>query len=226
MFINILVLFICINFAIGLVTGVEGLPTYIDPTGQNCQIYDPNAVPLDPTLGIPSGQGTEFSGIDEFVDRVQHPTEDTETAEGVWSGVTTWWNSTVDAASAGWGAMSTMMNLVSGAYIFDILENVSITCHLDNRAYLTTAVMYDGNGDTCADLSLTVPCANPTFNQMIETDNTTCLDDDVESPTYNSQIPCNYVWEEVKMGVNVIFSVLLAITLFYWLTGRGHILSS
>ena len=226
MFVNLLVLFICLNFAIGLVTGVEGLPTYIDPAGQNCQIYDPTAVPVDPSLSVPSGQGTEFSGIDEFVERIQHPTEDTETAPGVWSGVTDWWNGVTDAASAGWGAMSTMMNLVSGAYIIDIVENFNITCHLDNRAYLTTATMTDGNGDTCATLSLTVPCANPTYHMMIEDNNTTCLDEDTESPTYNTQIPCNAVWEEVKMGINVIFSVLLVITLFYWLTGRGHILSS
>jgi len=226
LFLNLLVLFICLNFSIGMVTGIEGLPTYIDPAGQNCQLYDPDGVPVDPAVNIESGQGTTFDDMDDLVDRIQHPTEDTETAEGVWSGVTTWWNSTVDAASAGWSSMSTMMNMVSGAYIFDIMENISISCHLDNRAYLTTATMTDGNGDTCATLSLTVPCENPTHEIMIETNNTTCLDEDPTSATYNTQIPCNYVWEELKMGVNVIFTFLLAITLFYWLTGRGHILSS
>ena len=36
----------------------------------------------------------------------------------------------------------------------------------------------------------------------------------------------NPMWQDFKNGIYVIFTVLLMVTLFYWITGRGHILSS
>ena len=57
-------------------------------------------------------------------------------------------------------------------------------------------------------------------------------DKDPNSPTYEQLIPMddgtgsNAMWEYIKTGFQVIISFIIIITVFYWLTGRGHILSS
>ena len=58
------------------------------------------------------------------------------------------------------------------------------------------------------------------------------MDKDPNSPTYMTMIPMddgtggNAMWDYIKMGLHTIIGVLICLTLFYWVTGRGHILSS
>lgn len=53
------------------------------------------------------------------------------------------------------------------------------------------------------------------------------LDTNPESETYNQIIPIeNPVWDAFKLTFRAIIVVLTTLTLFYWLSGRGHILSS
>ena len=50
------------------------------------------------------------------------------------------------------------------------------------------------------------------------------------APPVQVSAPCfvdvvNEMFVQFKYGVYIIFSMLMIITVFYWLTGRGHILS-
>lgn len=245
MFVNLFLLFICVNFALNLV-GAAGSPLAVDMDG-DCHPYLPGVVEVDPVIGQMDTAGVEdvwhtennAPGQDGIIDiydvqgQIKHPDDNTETAQGVWSGATGWFNSITDAASKGWAAMETMMNMVSGGYIVDIIENTSIDCQIDNRALLTTV-------EECSALPTPVaaPCDNPYFGHMtkprvVETTGATCLDSFNKTPpeANKATAPClrdadNIMWDQFKTGVYAIFSVLLVITLFYWLTGRGHILSS
>jgi len=266
MFINLFLLFICVNFALNLV-GAAGSPLAVEMDG-DCHPYKPGVVATDPTIdtgGITNNWNTELmrpigsyvipgdanSGVvpPDYIDgnpangplidihdvqgQVQHPDDSTETSEGVWSAPTGWWNSITDAASKGWAAMETMMNMVSGGYIVDIIENTSIDCSIDNRALLSTV-------EECSALPTPVaaPCTNPYYGEMskprvVSTVAQECSDAFAKNPpeANKATAPClkdahNPMWQDFKNGIYVIFTVLLMVTLFYWITGRGHILSS
>ena len=136
-------------------------------------------------------------------------------------------NALLDAAQRGWKGMETMVNIVSGGYIMDIVEHVSFSCSLDKRAFLTGSIvagqvvddMANGNGHVCSEQTTsngypnddhtTVPCENATYGKWTD-------------PMAGG----NAMFDTFKGGLQVIFSLLLVITLFYWLTGRGHMLSS
>jgi hypothetical protein len=57
-------------------------------------------------------------------------------------------------------------------------------------------------------------------------------DKDPNSSTYGTLIPMddgtggNVMWDYIKTGFHLIIGFLIIITIFYWVTGRGHILSS
>ena len=96
---------------------------------------------------------------------------------------------------------------------------------------------------------LTPPCTNPFYGGMNKAKTVTtvqqdCIDwyyDDppplgaghawLETPPpVQVNAPCftdvpNEMWVQFKYGVYIIFSMMMIITIFYWLTGRGHILS-
>jgi hypothetical protein len=53
------------------------------------------------------------------------------------------------------------------------------------------------------------------------------LDADPNSDTYQQYIPeSNPVWDAFKLMFRGIIVVLTSLTIFYWISGRGHILSS
>lgn len=57
-------------------------------------------------------------------------------------------------------------------------------------------------------------------------------DKDPNSSTYGTLIPMddgtggNLMWDYIKTSFHYIIGFLIIITIFYWVTGRGHILSS
>lgn len=53
------------------------------------------------------------------------------------------------------------------------------------------------------------------------------IDQDPQSETHNQIVPVvNPVWDAFKLIFRAIIVVLTTLTIFYWLSGRGHILSS
>ena len=260
MFVNLFVLFICINVALGLVTGVDGSPLKVDMDG-DCDPFPLESAPeIDPIIG--SGI-SGMSDMEDFTTEMVTPTNSTDT-DPDWLGDGNPFNALSETATRGWKAMETMLNVASGGYIFDIIENTAFDCALDSRAFLGTTIDPTQNITECeavkqADGSdhspaLEAPCANPFYGGMVSPKAVTivqqeCVDyytthawdilgdkdgqgnpiPPVQPPVTINQ-PCfidvdNEMWVQFKYGVYIIFSMMMIITVFYWLTGRGHILS-
>jgi hypothetical protein len=255
MFVNLFVLFICINLALGLVTGVDGSPLKVDMAG-DCEPYPIATAPeIDPIIGAGiSG----MSDMEDFSDEMVRPTNSTDT-DPDWLGDNNPFNALTETATRGWKAMETMLNVASGGYIFDIIENTAFDCALDSRALLGTSVDSTTNVIECmavkqadgSDYSppLEPPCTNPFYGGMNKAKTVTvvqqdCIDwynDDPPpvgdghpwletAPPVQVSAPCfvdvdNEMWVQFKYGVYIVFSMMMIITVFYWLTGRGHILS-
>ena len=270
MFVNLFILFICINVALGLVTGVEGSPLKVDMEG-DCDPYPETAYGADvndidgdgdtteiirlsgaPDIDPVIGAGLSDENMDELTNEMVTPTNSTGT-DSSYQGDGNPFNAITDPVVRGWKAMETMLNVVSGGYIFDIIENTTLDCALDKRAFLGTSADPVENITECqavkqadgSDYSpaLEPPCANPFYGQMnkpkiVETTQSECVDWyttdghawlNTPAPVAVNA-PCfvdtpNDMWIQFKHGVYIIFSMLMIITVFYWLTGRGHILS-
>ena len=247
MFVNLFVLFICINVALGLVTGVDGSPLKVDMDG-DCEPYPIGTAPeIDPIIG--SGI-SGMSDMEDFSEEMVTPTNSTGT-DPDWLGDENPFNALSETATRGWKAMETMLNVASGGYIFDIIENTAFDCSLDSRALLGTSVNSVDNVTECmavkqadgSDYSpaLEPPCTNPFYGGMnkpkaVTTVQQECVDHYTDNPWLETappvavNAPCfvdveNEMFVQFKYGVYIIFSMMMIITVFYWLTGRGHILS-
>ena len=222
MYLNLLVLFICVNFAVGLVTGVEGSPLHVgDVQEGECHpypIYDDD--PASPTYGeyvapaVDPVIGRGITGLTDMADveqEMRHPTNSTDT-DPSWLGDENPFNAISEAASRGWKGMETMMNIVTGGYIMDIIEHTTLNCQLDSKAFLTT----QAECDLQAPPDNVAPCENATYGMWV--DPMDCAPEPAGT--------CNAMWNTFKGGIQVIFGMLLVITIFYWITGRGHMLSS
>ena len=224
-YLNYLIVFICINFAIGMVTGVDGSPLKVDVDDSECQPYKIYAIDVDdldgdgdttdlirvapevdPIANNPFGVGDNIDSIDDVTGEMHRPTNSTEISDGVFEGTGEWFDSISEAASRGWKGMETMMNIVTGGYIMDIVEHTTLQCQLDSTAFLTT----QDECDLQAPPDNVVPCENATYGLWID-------------PLDGAD---NAMWSTFKGGIQVIFGMLLVITIFYWITGRGHMLSS
>jgi hypothetical protein len=253
MFVNLFVLFICINVALGLVTGVDGSPLKVEMSG-DCDPYPLTTAPdIDPIIGSGISGMTDMSDLS---DEMIRPTNSTET-DPSWLGDGNPFNALTETATRGWKAMETMLNVASGGYIFDIIENTAFDCALDSRVLLGTTIDPIANATECmavkqADGSdynpaLTAPCVNPFFQSMNKQKSVTTVQQDcvdwynqttangghpwLDTPApVQVSAPCfvdveNEMFVQFKYGIYIVFSMMMIITVFYWLTGRGHILS-
>ena len=247
MFVNLFVLFICINVALGLVTGVEGSPLKVDMEG-DCDPFPLESAPeIDPIIG---SNIAGMNDMEDFADEMVTPTNSTNT-DPSWLGDGNPFNALTETATRGWKAMETMLNVASGGYIFDIIENTAFDCALDSRAFLGTTTDPVQNITECSAVKqadgsdhtppLEAPCTNPFYGGMnkpkaVTTVQSECVDYYTNNPWLDQpapvavNAPCfvevdNEMWVQFKYGVYIIFSMMMIITVFYWLTGRGHILS-
>ena len=239
MWINLILLFICINFAIGMVTGVEGSPMYVVQQTGECSpfpIYGEDTDSNSPTFGQqirlapdvdPVVNRGQFANMTEAIQgELVMPTNSTNTDPTFGDGEP--FNALLEPATRGWAAMQLMVHVVTGGYIADIIHHVTLSCQLDNRAFLTGSInslgqvvddMENGNGHNCSEQTtangyqnndhITVPCQNFTYGLWYD-------------PTDGQ----NPMWDTFKYGINTIFLLLMGVTVFYWYSGRGHILSS
>lgn len=210
MYLNLLVLFICINFAVGMVTGVEGSPLHVgvqeDGECHPFPVTDSAGNTIAPEVDPVIGRGiTGMNNMTDIEREMQFPTNATD-SDPDWLGDNNPFNAISEAASRGWKGMETMMNIVTGGYIMDIIEHTTLNCKLDSKAFLTT----QAECDLQAPPHNVAPCQNATYGMWID-------------PLDGGD---NAMWSTFKSGVQVIFGMLLVITIFYWITGRGHMLSS
>ena len=221
-----------------MVTGVEGSPLYVVQQAGECSpfpIYGEDTDPNSPTFGQqirlapdvdPVVGGGQFANMTEAVrGELVMPTNSTTTSD---FGDGEPFDALLEPATRGWKAMETMVHIVTGGYIFDIIQHTTLSCQLDNRAFLTGSInslgavvddMENGNGHNCSEQTTsngypnddhtTVPCQNWTYGLWYD-------------PTDGD----NPMWDTFKYGINTIFLMLMGITIFYWFSGRGHILSS
>lgn len=193
MFVNFLVLFLCINTAFGL-TAIPGQPTYLEGS-QNCY-YDPATAPeLDPFID----GGTNAN---DFKDEIMFPTNSTATDVNFGDG--TLFNSITESLEASYKAIETMKVFISTNIITATLDNV-VFCIPDRvQTFDSIEDCTDHNYDWCA--TLTYPAQNPNYEGLYS--------------------QANPVWDYFTNSISIIAIVLMALTVFYWITGRGHILSS
>ena len=244
-----------------MVTGVEGSPLKVELGDDECHpyaIFAPDvddldgdgdttelirvAPNVDPITQHPFGDEERISDLTGRDGEMAMPTKSTSTDPSFGAGET--FNGLLDAASRGWKGMETMLNIVTGGYIMDIVEHVSFSCSLDKRAFLTGSIVNgqvtddekNGNGHVCAEQTTsngypnddhtTVPCENATYGKWTDPMMKQDLEDIVGDGNTTEMIRWNPMFDSFKGGVQVIFGLLLVITIFYWLTGRGHMLSS
>ena len=146
--------------------------------------------------------GTE-GGIDLVKDEMSFPTNSTSTDLNFGDG--TVFNSITESLEASYKAIETMKNFVSSSYIGNTLDNVMMSCTLDKlQTFEDQAQCESHNYDFCD--TLTYPAINPNYNGL-----------------YNQSNP---VWDYMTDGLSIILFFLAIVSVFYWVTGRGHILSS
>ena len=244
-----------------MVTGVEGSPLKVELGDDECHpyaIFAPDvddldgdgdttelirvAPNVDPITQNPFGDEESISDLTGRDGEMAMPTNSTSTDPSFGAGET--FNGLLDAASRGWKGMESMLNIVTGGYIMDIVEHVSFSCSLDKRAFLTGSIVNgqvtddekNGNGHVCAEQTTsngypnddhtTVPCENATYGKWTDPMMKQDLEDIDGDGNTTEMIRWNPMFDSFKGGVQVIFGLLLVITIFYWLTGRGHMLSS
>ena len=179
---HIFLFFICLNFGLGITT-VADTPLQIPSTYERCftQINDngpfnPNSPGTGmPFLVYPNGTATPI-GEDFVGGNTGDLLEDVANNRDPNTGLP--WDPILEATEQSFGVVETMTNFLTGGYITNVLNHVSMTCDLDP-----------------------------------------------ESPTFGEpQFPD--IWLYFSGGIQVIFGFMLILTLFYWITGKGHDLAS
>ena len=218
-----MVLFICVNACLSLVN-IPGSP--ISAPYDSC--YSPGfgtGPGNDPVANnsdkVNAGSATEVENMADMIGEVQNPTQQTEVSEGVWSGPVDWWNSATNSIERSYKSIVALGHLITGGYLMDTLDHVTISCVIDTDV------------------------ASPTYNQLIRNESGYCIDEthanysvaqQYEFVVEGDESHCttvggtwntgNAMWNTIKGAVQVIFGFLVILTLYYWISGRGHILSS
>lgn len=193
-FLKIMVIFLCLNTAWGI-TAIEGQPTYLED-GWQC-FYDPTNVNLDPTH-----DGTA-SQIDAVKDEMTFPTNSTVTDTLFGDG--TPFNSISETLEASGKAIETMKNFASTSYLTDSLDNIMIDCQLDTvQTFQTQSECEAHNYTWCDDTNVipSYPATNPNYQGQ-----------------YNKT---NVVWDYITDAMGIMFAISAIVTMYYWITGRGH----
>ena len=209
MFLNLLLLFMCLNLGFGLMH-VPGHPLTIPDSYSECMAQYEDALD-DGQMKPISGTDSIGSELDDIAEEMRLPTNSTSTTTPP-SGDGTPFNAITESIEASYKTMETMKNFITGGYVMNVLENLHIQC--DNRPTLDTefecgeaygSTPYDPITYTFSSgASITYPCENPTFG------------DPIVEP----------VWLYFRGGIEVLISFLLIVTLFYFITGRGTFLSN
>lgn len=225
MIVNILVLFMCINLSLGLLY-IPGSPISIS---QSSCFYPeeaadgtarPGADPVNPDGIVYYMNGTAYvKTTDELGRELMYPTNSTQTAPGVWEGTGEWFGAITEPIERQYKALEVMMNMLTGGYIMDTFNHINLDCAMDNDP------------------------ASPTYKQLVRMSTGYCTTPDPTSgqPQIDlgiTQTDCenasgvwsgdgqNAMWDYIKGGMQAVIGFLIALTIFYWITGRGHILSS
>jgi len=194
LYLNLFLLFICLNFGLGIMT-VAGTPLTAPPNLQDC-FLDRNNVTLITNSSIGVGKTVE-TAKDSFM----IPTNNTATGSPLGdTGLGPDSSQQLDQIEEFnpfiiVNALITMKNFATGGHIMEVVDNMSFQCD------------FTGSPNQYLD---------PPTNSIV-------------NPDYNDQYGqavTPEVWNYFKAGIETVVGILLVITLWYWISGKAHILSS
>ena len=206
---NIILLFICLNVFLPLMT-VEGLPFY---NPDSCYYHANTAPDEDPAISPNNNLG----GSQSVMDEIRSPTNSTDSQP---------FDFITEPVEQLYSGANTAKEYIVGGYVTSIIDHIAVQCVTDPSLASTqypdgrSVIGYIDNNPQSS-----------TYTQMIKkyhdngaggwTDNT-CPDTNPPSGCFIK----NEVIEHFKTGINLIMAFLIIFLLFYWLTGKGHLITS
>jgi hypothetical protein len=214
MYMNLLLLFICINVFLPLMT-VEGLPFY---NPDSCFYHADTAPHADPAKLIQNSSGAQYD-TETLMQEMRSPTNSTDGNP---------FDSLTQPYEQLYQGLDTAKEYILGGYITKIIDHVAINCVTDpNTSPPQSVIGYIDNNPT-----------STSYNQLITKYinsgtgtwlNNTCGSDDRTNGLIPASTPCyveNEVLNQFKSGINLIMGFLIVFLIFYWITGKGHLITS
>lgn len=196
MYLNLFLLFVCINFGMGILT-VAGTPLTAPPNLQDCFLDRTQVSLINDTTTAGSLGNSVLQAKSEFM----IPKNNTETGSPIGAtGLGPDNSEQLDQIEEFnpfiiVNALITMKNFATGGHIMEVVDNMTFQCD------------FTGSPNQYLD---------PPTNSIV-------------NPDYNAnygQAVTPEVWNYFTDGVEIIVGILLVITLWYWISGKAHILSS
>ena len=220
MYMNLLLLFICINVFLPLMT-VEGLPFY---NPDSCFYHADTAPSSDPASLIENSSGVQYD-TDTLMQEMRSPTNQTDG---------NMFDSITEPYEQLYQGLDTAKEYILGGYITKIIDHVSVDCVIDP----STQIGNDTNTQRSVIGYVDNNPSSASYNQLITKYinsgsgtwlNNTCGSDDRTNGLIPASTAC-YVENEVlnmfKSGINLIMGFLIVFLIFYWITGKGHLITS
>lgn len=131
-------------------------------------------------------------------------------------------------------ALDTAKEYIVGGYVGKVIDHISINCVTDPSTQVgndpktqRSVIGYVDNNPTSSSYNVLITkYIDSGSNSWLDN---TCGSDDRASGAISSSTPC-YVENEVlstfKTGIDIIMAFLIIFLIFYWITGKGHLLTS
>ena len=187
MYLNLFLLFVCINFGLGILT-VSGTPLTAPPTLQDC-FLDRSVVPL---VNDTTTAGSLGNNVLQAKGEFMIPVNNTAAGSPIGgTGLGPDSSQQLDQIEEFnpfiiVNALITMKNFATGGHIMEVIDNMAVQCD------------FTGSPDP------TAPDYNDQYGQAVTPE----------------------VWNYFTDGIEINVGILLVITLWYWISGKAHILSS
>lgn len=181
---------------------VEGLPFY---NPDSCYYHAESAPDADPA--VLAGTTSDALQVE-----MGAPTNSTDPNNAIWDPIT-------EPFEMLYSAGDTIRQYVLGGYVGTVIDHVAVNCVIDPATEKSVIGYYE------TDTSSSV------YNQLI----TKYTDDgsggwiDNTCPDNNPPVGCyqeNTVLKQFKTGVDLIMAFLIIFLIFYWITGKGHLITS
>ena len=127
-----------------------------------------------------------------------------------------------------YSALDTIRQYVLGGYVGTVIDHVSVNCVMD------PSTVVNNDPDTMRSVIgyYETNTSSPHYNTLItkyipNTAGTAWVDNTCGAST--AQVPCyeeNTVLSQFKTGVDLIMAFLIIFLIFYWITGKGHLITS
>ena len=141
---NLFLLFICVNVGLGIIH-VPGSP--LSPTNSSC--FYPDGMEADPVANQPMGDGGSIDSMTDLESEIQYPTNSTDTGSGTFVGDGEPFG-IFDSLSRSLKSLEMMANLITGGYVMDTIQHLTIACEMDkdpnSPTYNQLIPMDDGSG--------------------------------------------------------------------------------